>query len=194
MRDRTTTDERSDVDRRLSAALDTGARDRAIEILVNEYGEHVYRYCRRMLGDEADADDVSQIVFMQAFEGIHGLSSVDKARAWLLGIARHRSLDRIKSRRRGPKILDDKEIQRAMDEQAPREVGLDDPSARKALDDCLDRLDARSRAVVVMRFHDQMPYEEIGRLVDDTPGALRVRVTRALPALRDCLGSKGVTP
>jgi RNA polymerase sigma-70 factor (ECF subfamily) len=183
-----------DVDRRLAAALEAGAVDRAIEILVHAHGESVYRYCRRMLGDDADADDVSQIVFMQAFEGIRGLSGVDKARAWLLGIARHRCLDRIKSRRRGPRLVDDKDLQRALDDHAPRELSLDDPGARKALDDCLDRLDGRSRTVVLLRFHDQLPYEEIGRLVDDTPGALRVRVNRALPALRDCLDGKGVTP
>jgi Sigma-70 region 2 len=86
---------------------------------MQRYGLSVYRYCRRMLGADADGDDVSQIVFMQAFEAIQRRAAVHDAGAWLLGIARNRCL------------------------------------------------------------------------TGDEPGALRVRVARALTALRRCMDRKG---
>jgi len=45
-----------------------------------------------------------------------------------------------------------------------------------------------------LRFHDELSYEDMSRLTSDTPGALRVRLVRALPVLRRCLESKGVQP
>jgi RNA polymerase sigma-70 factor (ECF subfamily) len=48
--------------------------------------------------------------------------------------------------------------------------------------------------VLVLRFQDGLSFEEISKLTHDRPGALRVRLSRALPALRRCLEGKGVQP
>ena len=178
----------------LAAALEAGDGDQAMEILVELHGEHVYRYCRRLLGEGADSDDASQTVFMQAFQSLKDLTRVRSARAWLLGIARNRCLDRLRALRRGPEPLEDNDLHAIVEQHPGFPASDDDPRVRKALDDCLDELDPRSRAVLVLRFHDELTYEEMSRLTSDTPGALRVRLVRALPLLRRCLESKGVQP
>ena len=160
---------------------------------MDRYGERVYRYCRRLLGVDADGDDVSQIVFLQAFEAIQRGTRVENPSAWLIGIARHRCLDRLEGRRRGPVLVAEEELERAID-AGSSELGHPDSIAGQALDDCLDKLDARSRVAVLLRFHDHMPYDEIAKLAGDKPGALRVRVARALSALRRCLEKKGGAP
>jgi RNA polymerase sigma-70 factor (ECF subfamily) len=138
-----------------------------------------------MLGADADGEDVSQIVFIQAFEAIRRKSRIENPRAWLLGIARHRCLDRLKRRRRAPVLADADELECAIDRDAPGEdMVTGDAGASRSLDDCLDKLDARSRMVVLLRFRDQLSYEAISKLTGDRPGALRVRVTRALRSLR----------
>lgn len=175
----------------LAAALTARNLERATEILVEQYGEDVYRYCRRLLGSDADGDDAAQTVFVQAFADLDRLAEVDSPRAWLLAIARHRCLDRLKALRRGARLA---ELQHgyAATEAAlgnPRDEATD-PRMRRALDDCLDRLDARTRALLVLRFHDELSYDEISALTSDTPGALRVRLARSLPALRSCIEGK----
>jgi RNA polymerase sigma-70 factor (ECF subfamily) len=189
-------DERADGaggDDTLAAALARGDARGALGLLVDRHGDAIYGYCRRMLGNQADADDVAQVVFVQAFEGLRDLSKADSARAWLFGIARHRCLDRLRSRKRGPLPVGDDELHRAIDAEAPAALAPRDAGAVKALDDCLDALEERSRAVVLLRFQDGVPYDEISALTGDSTGALRVRVNRALPALRRCLEGKGVT-
>jgi len=181
-------------DRRIEAALAAGDAQAALPLLMDRHASSVYAYCRRMLGVDADGDDVSQIVFMQAFEAIRRGARVDKVRAWLLGIARHRCLDRLAGRRRGPVLVATEDLERAIDADAPAEAPALDPGASQALDECLDALGARSRVVVLLRFHDQLSYEAISELTGDRPGALRVRVARALPALRGCLEKKGRAP
>lgn len=187
-------DREEEEERRVAAALRAGDAHAALPLLMDRYGVTVYRYCRRMLGLDADGDDVPQIVFMQAFEAIQRRAPVENVRAWLLGIARNRCIDRLHKRRRGPLLVEEGELERATDDIEPHEPPLDNPRARQALDACLDTLDARSRAVVLLRFHDELSYDSISRLTGDTPGALRVRVARALVALRRCMERKGEAP
>lgn len=185
--------DREPEERRIDSAVAAGDADTALPLLMDRYGANVYRYCRRMLGTDADADDVSQIVFLQAFQAIRKRPRIDKVRGWLLGIARNRCLDRLQKERRGLVPLDREGMARLVDTGSD-EPAVRDPGASRALDECLDQLDARSRMVVLLRFRDQLSYDEISEITGDQPGALRVRVARALPALRGCLEKKGGTP
>lgn len=172
--------------------IESRQRVDAESILSNLVGLHrdsVYRYCRRMLNQDADASDVSQMVFMQAFEALCKGVDVQNERAWLLGIARNRCVDRL--RRPGPELLDQEGLERVVDRDPGGDLVTSDSAARRALEDCLDALEPRSRAVLLLRFHDDLSYQEISALTGDSPGALRVRVARALPVLRGCLEKKG---
>ncbi len=181
-------------ERRVADAVRAGDADGALPLLMVRYQLTVYRYCRRMLGNDADGDDVSQVVFLQAFEAIQRRAEVQSVRAWLIGIARNRCLDRLRRRRRSPLLVEDAELERIVDPDDPGEPPLGDPRAREVLDACLDKLEARTRAVVLLRFYDELSYDAISNLTGDTPGALRVRVARALVALRRCMERKGEAP
>ena len=178
----------------LAVALDAGDRALAIEILLIQHGDEIYGYCRRLLGNAIEAEDVSQTVFAHAFQDLKALSGPPAARLWLRGIARHRCLDRLRARRRDPQIIDDNDLCAVADREPAVASADNDPRVGKALAECLDCLDARSRELLVLRFHDELSFEEISVLTHDTPGALRVRMTRALPALRRCLEGKGIRP
>jgi RNA polymerase sigma-70 factor (ECF subfamily) len=178
----------------LAAALDHGDRALAIEILLTQHGDEIYGYCRRLLGSATEAEDAAQTAFAQAFQSLKDLSNPRVARLWLRGIARHRCLDRLRASRRGPQIIDNHDLCAVADRELAVVSDDNDPRVGKALAECLDCLDARSREVLVLRFHDELSFEEISKLTHDTPGALRVRMSRVLPALRRCLEGKGVQP
>ena len=177
----------------LRVALESGNDLRAMELLVDEHGDHVYLYCRRMLGNDLEGDDVSQIVFEQAFRRLKDFLTVKSPRAWLLGIARHRCLDRLRATRRAKAQLD-RDRQNTIAAMPATESLSGDLLEHRALDECLDQLGPRSRAALVMRFYDEMSFDEMCQIMSDTDGALRVRVARALKAVRTCLESKGVIP
>ncbi|HZJ66476.1 MAG TPA: RNA polymerase sigma factor [Kofleriaceae bacterium] len=181
----------SSEDEALAEALRAGNNRKVMEILVTVHGEHVYRYCRRILGGSEDSQDVAQTVFVQAFQCLEDLPSIRSVRGWLLRIARNRSLDRLKALRRSNRRLDH-DLHDIVNEYPADLTVNKDPRVIKALDECLDRLDPKTRAVLVLRFHDGLSFHEISQLMSDTVGALRVRLVRALTALRHCLESKGV--
>lgn len=176
----------------LARAVAAGDAHAALPLLLDRYGRVVYHYCRRMLGNAVEGDDVSQVVFVQAFEVIERRQRVDNMRAYLLGIARYRCLDQLVVRRSAPILVDTDELERMLEREAPRDSPTLDPRMCEALEECLDELDPRSRTVLLLRFQDDLPYAEISLLTGDRPGALRVRVARALRMLRRSLERRNI--
>jgi RNA polymerase sigma-70 factor (ECF subfamily) len=163
-----------------------------VDDLARTYGGDIYRRCRRILGTDQDAYDASQVVFLQAFEKLDGGGVIENPLGWLRTVARNRCLDWIRSDRFVP--VEDAELDRAREPEAFGfgDLMTADPFLSRELDGCLDGQDDRTRKVVLLRFQEDLSYEEISAEVKDRPGALRVRVARALVALRRCLRLKGV--
>ena len=148
-----------------------------------------------MAGSDDLAEEIQQLTFVQAYEGLAKFAGRSSLRTWLFGIARHRCLDLAKMnqrrrRRFGP-------IDEVPDMAAPGgsvEDRLAEDSRARALERCLQMLVPRVRAAVLLRFQQGLSYPEIARLSGEKPPALQIRVARALPLLRRCLEEKGMAP
>lgn len=181
-------------ERATPAAGDRALEDlEELEDLIERHGDAVRRYCRWMLG-ATDGEDAAQTVFAQAAVAGAGRVEIANPRAWLLGVARHRCLDLLRAARQGPRLLAHDQLA-ALIESRPDDASRPaDPRVHAALAQAVDQLDARSRRLLVLRFHDGLSYDEIGAQVADSPGALRVRLVRALAILRSRLARQGVGP
>lgn len=181
---------RADEEAPLRAALDAGDRKRALSGLMRLYGEAVFDHCQWMLKDRARAEDVSQKTFIQAYESFGSFAGRSSLRSWLFGIARHRCLDEIKaSRRSGRQVASGPPPEVG---QAPvAEERLHETELTAALEKCLDDLPPHARMVVLMRYREEMSYEEIGAALREKPKTVERRVSRAMPLLRDCMAEKG---
>ena len=178
-------------ERQILNALEEGDRDTALRLLMREYGSAVYRYCRQMLGDDL-ADEVHQMTFVQAYEGMARFAGRSSLRTWLFGIAHHRCLDALKISRRREKRF--QPLDGVPDPPAPAETAEDRLAGRsrvRALERCLRELAPRVRAAVLLRFQQGVTYEEMAVLEGERAPTLQARVVRALPVLRRCLERKG---
>src|ERR1041384_5741983 len=111
----------------------------ALRRLMQRHGTAVYRYCREALRDAALAEDVHQQVFIAAFRDLpkfHGRSTL---RTWLFAIARHRSLDAAKSRRRARSHVDTDDATGIPDPGPSPGESLDDARLIGALIECMDK-------------------------------------------------------
>jgi RNA polymerase sigma factor (sigma-70 family) len=177
------------------AALDRGSLDDALAVLMRAYGTAVYRYCRQMMADDDLAQEVHQMTFVQAHEGLARFARRSSLRSWLFGIARHRCLDLLKMHRRRYKRFGP--IEEAPDLPEPggsAEDRMSERSVARVLEGCLRGLAPRVRTAVLLRYQQGLSYPEIARLSNEKAPALQVRVARALPLLRRCLEEKGVAP
>lgn len=176
----------------MSLQFPGNAATETVALWVNQWALDVYRYCRKFLRDDAEAEDVMQLVFLQAYQDFSSVRLESSARHWLLSIARHRCLDRLKLNRRNPSAADPTPLDQEPSTTPPVDETLAHSQAARALAACLDQLPDHARVAIVLRYHDELSYEEMEKLSGISAGALRVRVLRALPALKTCLEEKGV--
>lgn len=168
----------------ITAALQAGDNNHAIEMLWKLHGDAVFHYCRRVLANDAEAADVTQKVFENAIKGLSRLRSVDSSSSWLMAIARHRCVDHARSARRDPQLVDADTLCQIADPSLGAEPTDEDPRTITLLGECLERLDARDRTLIELRFYQGLPFKEIAKQLGRTPAALRVRLMRACLVLR----------
>ena len=176
-------------------ALSRGDRKQALALLMGWYGKTLYSYCRHMLGDAALAEDVLQTTFVQAYSDFGRYRGQSSLRNWLQGIARHRCLDMLKMVRRENKHLERPETPVDAEAEGPSvEEQLHVGAIGKHLAPCLDRLNAEVREAILLRFMEQMSYEEMAKLTGQRAATLQMRVSRAMSGLKQCLEAAGVSP
>lgn len=169
-------------------ALDRADFKAALTILMEAYGAMIYRFCRQMVADEELAEDVHQMTFVQAWEGLERFSRRSALRTWLFSIARHRCLDALKMRRRRRVRFEDVAVvPESADPAGGAEERLAAHDRSRALSRCLGELAPAVRTVVLLRFQEGLTYPEITRICDERAPTLQARVARALPVLRRCL-------
>jgi RNA polymerase sigma-70 factor (ECF subfamily) len=168
------------------AALAGGDHTRAITLLMRHFGTAIYGFVRRMVRDDALADDIHQQIFIQAHRDFGAFAGRGLA-AWLYGIARNRCIDALRAQRRSSARRADDAIEEAEAGAVPVDVLIDDGRRLAALAACLDTLAPHARTAVILRFHEGFSFEEMGTMCGERAGTLQQRVTRALPVLRRCM-------
>ena len=149
--------------------------------LVEQYHQPVFRFARNLIGDEHDAEDITQEVFLAAFDH---LASYNTNRAslltWLFTIARNRCVNYLKRTR---PVIDGEAI--ANTQPA---VSSDDDSVRNEfwsrLDEALDALPIEQKTAFVLAEIEGLPYADIAHIEQTTLGSVKSRIHRAKQRLR----------
>jgi RNA polymerase sigma-70 factor, ECF subfamily len=148
----------------------------AVAALVREHQRMVYSLGLRILRNRAAAEDLTQDVFMQFFQRIITLDSPTHARHWLLQVATHRAIDQL---RRRPSLPTSGDVLSLVDESQTA-----DPLLANRLRALIGDLPPQPRAVVVLRYQEDMDPTEIGELLDMPLNTVKSHLRRALEVLR----------
>ena len=148
--------------------------------IVDAYQRPVYNLCYRMLGDAVEAEDAAQETFLRAYTKLDTYQQERKFSSWLLSIASHYCIDRLRRRRYQLVSWDDLPPWRWLPatEPLPEEVALS-REARAGLRDLLDNLPSDYRVAIVLRYWHDMSYDEIADTLDTTVSAIKSRLFRA---------------
>jgi RNA polymerase sigma-70 factor (ECF subfamily) len=139
------------------------------------YGYLLARCGRATLAEELTADTMLAAVDFLKRDRPNSLST-----AWLLGIARHKLVDHWRKRSREERGLSSLAAQEASEAEDPWDVHLDSLRARATL----DTLAAQHRAVLTLRYLDDLPVAEVADILDRTTHATEALLVRAKAAFR----------
>lgn len=153
---------------------------RAFEALIARYERPVYNLALRMLGRAEDAEDAGQEVFLKAYRALSAYDTGRPFSTWLLSIAAHHCIDRIRRRRMQEVSLDALPPWRQVAAQTPDPEDAavsEDHSSR--VRQYLQLLPEDYRVVVVLRYWHDFGYAEIAALTGESESAIKSRLHRA---------------
>lgn len=155
--------------------------------LVDRHRRTVFALALQKGFQTAEADDLTQEVFVKAYRGLGGLQESTSFARWLYGIAGHTFADaaRVHKRRRLDVSLENApEV--AMSDEAPEELGRDSADVIRALSE----LPEEQRVVLTLRYLEGLSPKEIAERLGQPRGTIRSRLHHALNYLQLAFGLK----
>jgi RNA polymerase sigma-70 factor (ECF subfamily) len=166
--------------------------DGCFEELVLAYQDRLFAFALRMLGDHRDAEEVAQDAFVRAYRALGGydperIRSLE-LRPWLYTIA----LNALRNRTRGsrPKLVRLSDHDRASAEPDPAAAAEASEEA-SLLAKHIAALPMRHRAAVLLRFFEDLSYEEIAATLGEPVGTVKSNVHRGVARLRAAMVQGG---
>lgn len=185
-----TTSRRMDVEASARKAHQAKDRKQTLSILMTNYGDALFRYCKLLLPPHLAAD-VHQQIFVEAYRDLPGFEGRSSFRTWLYSIARHRCLDALKAERRWWGRMSPEGLPPDAEDPRPSPLELlDRQELVEALESCLRGLNPNVQIAVALRYVEGFSYTEMSKVCGELPGTLQQRVARALPVLRQCVEAK----
>src|ERR671923_1922465 len=154
--------------------------DRGFERIYKRHVGDVYRYALAVMRNQADAEDVTQTTFLNAYRAFMRGERPAKPHNWLIAIAHNVCRQRFRQSARRPSEVsfDDDIADAVVDEEAPSGEDI-----RRAL----SHLAFNQRAALVMRELEGRSYSEIAEILDLSTSAVETLIFRARRALREQL-------
>lgn len=162
----------------------------AFEQLVTAYRDRVYRLALRLCGNEADADEAAQDAFLAAWRGLPNFRGESKFSTWLYQLVNHAAIDLLRREKRQVAAGDIDEVDTPDTAPSPHHMA-ERNEQRQAVREAVLALPEEQRQVVVLRFMEELSYEEIGAALHLPTGTVKSRLNRAKAALREILSQKG---
>lgn len=153
----------------------------ALEEFYQGYQAQIYALCHRMLGRVEDAEDAMQASFLQAFRELPRFRGDSMARTWLYRIATNEAITILRRRNR---------IQGLVDEKVSIPDNATVVQRRLAVQSSLTRLRADHRVILVLRYWEDLSYEEIAAVLDVSLPTVKMRLCRARAEFRRVYGEE----
>lgn len=164
--------------------------------IVECYKDKIYAFLFRLTASREDAYDLAQEVFLRVFNNLHTFDDTMRFSPWLYRIAQNLAVDHLR-KRRNLVYLDEPSgedgglyWQIESDEPGPEEI-VEFSDLKQSLEDALTKLSPMYRTVLLLRFVQELSYEDMARALDLPLTTVKTRLHRAREALREHLTKQG---
>jgi RNA polymerase sigma factor (sigma-70 family) len=153
--------------------------NKGFSLLVETYSQKLYWHIRRLVILHEDADDALQNTFVNVWKSIGNFRNESSLYTWLYTIATNESLAIINKRKRNSAVsLDDLGSYFANSHEGC--TWFDGDEAQLKLQNAILQLPEKQRIVFNLKYFDEMPYEEMSRVLKTSEGALKASYHHAV--------------
>ncbi|MBL7253525.1 RNA polymerase sigma factor [Paractinoplanes lichenicola] len=156
--------------------------EKALRVAYERHGSAVLYLAQRVVGNRADAEDITQVTFVAAWSGRDGFDPQRGTMlAWLLGIARRKAVDRLRSVARDQRAT---ETVQAQQTAPPAEETPERIVDRLVVADELGRLPEEQRRTLELAFFDDLTHPQIATVTGLPLGTVKSHIRRGMANLR----------
>jgi RNA polymerase sigma-70 factor (ECF subfamily) len=152
----------------------------AFNQLVRRHQDRVYGVIKRLVGDPDDAWDISQDVFIRAYEKVADFRGDSQVFTWLYRIAVNLSLNHLRSARMRRFFSLDDTQQTLPDTNPLPSADVELRETRDLVKTAIERLPAKQKAVFILRYYEELPYEDISAMLKTSVGGLKANYHHAV--------------
>ncbi|ANF50724.1 RNA polymerase subunit sigma [Chryseobacterium glaciei] len=146
-------------------------REKGVRALMDAYQSRLYWHIRRIIVDGDLAQDTLQETFIKAYQNFHQFKNDSQLYTWLYRIATNEALQQVNKLKKMQKTDEDPEYY--MQNLVADNVSSDAEEIQTLLQNAIQSLPEKQKLVFMMRYYDDLPYEEISKIVDMSVGTLK---------------------
>jgi RNA polymerase sigma-70 factor (ECF subfamily) len=163
---------------------DPATREKGFTAIIRKYQEKLYWHIRRMVVEHEDANDVLQNVFIRVWNGLDNFREDSQLYTWLYRIATNECLSYLEQQKRKSSASLD-EMEGGLSNKVIADKYFDPNKLEWKLQLAIQQLPEKQRIVFTLRYYDEMPYEEMSRVLDTSEGALKASYHHAVKKIED---------
>lgn len=163
---------------------DPQTKERAYTAIIKKYQERLYWHIRRLVVDHDDANDVLQNVFIRVWNGLENFKQESQLYTWLYRIGTNESLTFLENQKKRAAVsLSD--VETGLSNKIKADKHFDPNRLEWKLQLAIQQLPEKQRVVFTLRYYDEMPYEEMSRVLETSEGALKASYHHAVKKIED---------
>src|SRR5664279_1001700 len=159
-------------------------KEKAFTAIIKKYQEKLYWHIRRMVVEHEDANDVLQNVFIRVWNGLENFREDSQLYTWLYRIATNECLTFLEQKKK-KSAVSLSELESGLSNKIRADKDFDGNKLEWKLQLAIQQLPEKQRVAFTLRYYDEMPYEEMSRVLDTSEGALKASYHHAAKKIED---------
>lgn len=148
--------------------------------LVRRYQEKIYWVARRFVNDHDQADDIVQEVFVKVYSALKNFRAESSVYTWLYRITVNVALNALRKQRIRDYVRIDEHFEKADDKYEQPDVLFEKEEEQKLIEEAIAKLPEKQKAVFILRYHEELSYEEISLILKTSVGGLKANYFHAV--------------
>ena len=157
--------------------------------IVSKYQKQVYWVVRKMVQDHDEADDITQEVFIKVYDALKEFREESGLFTWLYRIAVNYSINHIR-KKKVKNTLSLEMVTETIKTEALHGESFDEERKRMVLQEAIGTLPSQQKAVFNLRYYEELPYEEISRIMNRSVGGVKANYFHAVKKIGEYFKNK----
>ena len=148
------------------------------EYFLDRYGQQVFVLVDRIVSCQEDAEELTQDVFLKAFQQLSSFKAESSFSTWIYRIATNVAISAVRKKRNDVLRLDDSVFANLSDTQVDEALEDDSEEQMERLQQAMNQLEADERALITLYYLEEKPLAEVAFILEITEGNAKVKLHR----------------